>query len=124
MRYLLISAPFPTISAIMTGFMASYWHWFFGLVALGFLYDVYKRMQDFLKVRRMIEYGHGPHKVTKIFKHSMCQRHAALVAAYSMSHNQFFWYNKIFKRLGYRWYHIFPDAGLHSFKFWKGFLFR
>ena len=130
LRYLQ-AAPFPHLTsvkvsglAVATGFEAWYvltqpeiswvgWLWvgLTGLFAWGVVLcqaDAFSRYREFKRLRRLLRrYGFKP-GVFRLVAASRCQRDAALLAAREAGCRA--QARSVFRALGYRWYHILPDA--------------
>ena len=94
--------------------------WIIGLICGGIaIFDLWKRLIEFKRAFHALSNGAKIRSVARRLRHSMCQRHVAITAAWRVGQckemRQLYW------DMGYRWYHIFPDEGLHTFKFWRGF---
>ncbi len=130
LRYLQ-AAPFPHLTtvkvsglAVVTGCEAWYvltqpeiswvgWLWVVltGLFAWGVVLcqaDAFSRYREFKRLRRILRrYGFKP-GVFRLVAASRCQRDAALLAAREAGCRA--QARGVFRDLGYRWYHILPDA--------------
>ena len=98
--------------------------WF--VVVVVSLIDGYGRFQNYKQVKDLLyQYGFDK-RFLRPFISSRCQRNAVLEAARSTNHKQET--IRYFKTLGYKWYHIFPDAFvknplvLFTTIFWKRIL--
>jgi len=129
-RYLLV-APFPHLTTLkVSGLAFLSWgearvmmdqsetdFWAFGWLLLAGLFvwgvvlcqaDALSRYREFKRVKRMLaRYGFSP-RIFRLVASSRCQRDAALLAARETGCNPLA--RKIYQELGYRWYHILPDA--------------
>lgn len=130
LRYLQ-AAPFPHLTtvkvsglAVVTGCEARFvltqpemswvgWLWVVltGLFAWGVVLcqaDAFSRYREFKRLRRLLRrYGFKP-GVFRLVAASRCQRDAALLAARETGYRA--QARGVFRELGYRWYHILPDA--------------
>lgn len=129
-RYLL-AAPFPHLTSLKVSGLAllswaeachvlaqpdsswAIWIWFVltALFVWGVVLcqaDALSRFREFKRVRRMLaRYGFCP-RIFRLVASSRCQRDAALLAAREAGCRAEA--RGIFQELGYRWYHILPDA--------------
>jgi len=103
-------------------YLCSFWF----VVIVVSIVDGYGRYQNYKQVKDLFyKYGFDK-RLIRPFITSRCQRNAVLEAARSTNHK----YKTItyFKSLGYKWYHIFPDAFvknplvLFTSIFWKRIL--
>jgi hypothetical protein len=70
--------------------------------------DAFSRYREFKRLRRLLaRYGFRP-RVFQLVASSRCQRDAALLAARQAGCRA--QACRVFRELGYRWYHILPDA--------------
>ncbi|NLW80970.1 MAG: hypothetical protein GXY42_04775 [Desulfovibrionales bacterium] len=70
--------------------------------------DALSRYREFQRVRRMLSrHGFCP-RIFRLVASSRCQRDAALLAARETGCRA--QAKRVFRELGYRWYHILPDA--------------
>lgn len=130
LRYLR-AAPFPHLTtvkvtslAVITGLEAHFvltqpemswtgWAWVIltGLFAWGVVLcqaDAFSRYREFKRLRRLLlRYGFRP-GLFRLVAASRCQRDAALLAARETGCRA--QAKGLFRELGYRWYHILPDA--------------
>lgn len=129
-RYLRV-APFPHLSTVkisgltvVAGGQARFvltqpeiswaaWVWvaLTGLFAWGVVLcqaDAFSRYREFKRLRRLLlRYGFKP-ALFRLVAASRCQRDAALLAAREAGCRT--QARRVFQDLGYRWYHILPDA--------------
>lgn len=129
-RYLLV-APFPHLTTIKVSGLACVswcearfvlsqpeagwggWAWLVlaGFFAWGVLLcqaDALSRYREFKRVKRMLaRHGFSP-RIFRLVAVSRCQRDAALLAARETGCRA--QARRVFRDLGYRWYHILPDA--------------
>lgn len=129
-RYLL-AAPFPHLTTLkVTGLAFLSWgeawdmllqpdadwtRWAWLLLAMLFAWgmvlcqaDALSRYREFKRVRRMlVRYGFCP-RIFRLVASSRCQRDAALQAARETGCTSLA--RQVYQELGYRWYHILPDA--------------
>ena len=129
-RYIL-AAPFPHLTTLKVSGLAlvswgegrvvlaasdadwTSWIWFIlsGLFAWGVVLcqaDALSRYREFKRVRRMLaRYGFCP-RIFRLVASSRCQRDAALQAARETGCIPLA--RQVYLELGYRWYHILPDA--------------
>lgn len=129
-RYLR-AAPFPHLTTVkvsgltvVAGFEArmvltqpevswAAWIWvaLTGLFAWGVVLcqaDAFSRYREFKRLRRLLmRYGFKP-MLFRLVAASRCQRDAALLAAREAGYPA--QARRVFQDLGYRWYHILPDA--------------
>jgi hypothetical protein len=129
-RYFL-AAPFPHLTTVKVSSLAvvagaearliltqselSWLGWFWlvlaGLFTWGVVLcqaDALSRYREFKGVRRMLaRYGFSP-RIFRLVATSRCQRDAALLAARETGCRA--QAKRLFRELGYRWYHILPDA--------------
>ena len=105
--------------AFFTGW-SLFWYLPIITVIIAFL-DVRSRFKDFKQIRHSINEKNYMRYVKKMH-FSPCRR-AVVASAYG----DIKFINKIFHRMGYRWYHMLPDQ-LHkrvlSKAYWKSALFR
>lgn len=70
--------------------------------------DAFSRYREFKRLRRLLaRYGFRPRVFQRVAT-SRCQRDAALLAARETGYRP--QARRVFQELGYRWYHILPDA--------------
>jgi len=129
-RYLRV-APFPHLTslkisglAVAAGLEARFLHsqpgeswllWVWILLACLFAWgvvlcqaDAFSRYREFKRLRRLLmRYGFRP-GVFRLVSASRCQRDAALLAARETGCRA--QAVRVFRELGYRWYHILPDV--------------
>lgn len=129
-RYFL-AAPFPHLTTIKaSGLALASWGearvvlsrpdadwsgWLWTILAVLFAWgvilcqaDALSRYREFKRVRRMLaRHGFSP-RVFRLLAASRCQRDAALLAASEAGCRP--QARGVFRDLGYRWYHILPDA--------------
>jgi hypothetical protein len=90
---------------------ALFWLTLTGLFAWGVVLcqaDALSRYREFKRLCRLLSrYGFRP-KVFRLVASSRCQRDAALLAARQAGCRD--QARRVFRDLGYRWYHILPDA--------------
>ena len=130
LRYLR-AAPFPHLTtikvsslAVIAGVEAHFvltqpemswigWLWVVltGLFAWGVVLcqaDAFSRYREFKRLRRLLlRYGFRP-GLFRLVAASRCQRDAALLAARETGYRA--QAKRVFRELGYRWYHILPDV--------------
>lgn len=130
LRYLRV-APFPHLTTLKVSALAVVCGceaWFFleqpefswtawiwmgltGLFAWGVVLcqaDAFSRYREFKRLRRLLRrYGFKP-GIFRLVAASRCQRDAALLAARETGCRA--QASGVFRELGYRWYHILPDA--------------
>jgi len=95
-------------SAGIYGIMAAGW---LGLSGIALL-DGFSRYREYRRIKAMLtRYGWNP-RVFELVAGSRCQRDAALQAAAEAGHGHRA--KHYFRGLGYRWYHLFPDAVLKN----------
>ncbi|MEN8123927.1 MAG: hypothetical protein ABFR32_02270 [Bacteroidota bacterium] len=89
--------------------------------------DVRGRYQNYKQVKeKLYKYGYDE-RIIRLYMHSNCQRDAARVAGKDLNHKRKI--NKYFYKIGYRWYHILPDAFVNNpfiifrKQFWTKILF-
>jgi hypothetical protein len=130
LRYLRV-APFPHLTTVKVaalavvcgceawlfleqpGFSWLAWVWIVltGLFAWGVILcqaDAFSRYREFKRLRHLLRrYGFRP-GIFRLVAASRCQRDAALLAARETGCRS--QACRVFRELGYRWYHILPDA--------------
>lgn len=81
---------------------------FFGWGVILCQADAFSRFREFKRIKAIFSRrGFNP-RILKLVSTSRCQRDAALLAAKETGHRHLA--ASYFKALGYRWYHIIPDA--------------
>ena len=131
LRHYLQAAPLPHLTTLKTGGLAflswtearvlwtqpePQWAlWIWGGLSILFAWgvvlcqaDALARYQEFKRVHRMLaRFGFCP-RIIRPVSTSRCQRDAALLAAREAGYQKQALH--VFRTLGYRWYHILPDA--------------
>ena len=81
---------------------------FFGWGVILCQADAFSRFREFKRIKAIFSRkGFNP-RILKVVSTSRCQRDAALLAAKEAGFKHHA--RRYFKELGYRWYHILPDA--------------
>lgn len=87
----------------------------YGVVAAGWLglalialMDGFSRYREYRRIRAMLSRYGWNRRVFLLVAGSRCQRDAALQAALEAGHGMRA--RRLFRSMGYRWYHLFPDA--------------
>jgi len=82
-----------------------------GLAAIA-LMDGFSRYREYRRIRRMLHEKGWNRRIFLLVAGSRCQRDAALQAAREagLGHRA----KHLFRTLGYRWYHLLPDAVLRN----------
>lgn len=130
LRYLQV-APFPHLTTVKVSALAALsaceawvffeqpefswvaWVWIVltGLFGWGVVLcqaDAFSRYREFKRLRQLLRrYGFRP-GIFRLVAASRCQRDAALLAAHETGCRA--QARNVFRELGYRWYHILPDA--------------
>jgi len=70
--------------------------------------DAFSRYREFKRVRRLLARYGFRRRVFQLVASSRCQRDAALLAARETG--CLVQASRVFRELGYRWYHILPDS--------------
>jgi len=70
--------------------------------------DAFSRFREFKRIKAIFSRRGFTPRILKLVSTSRCQRDAALLAAKETGHRHLA--ATYFKKLGYRWYHIIPDA--------------
>lgn len=117
MKYLLLASPFPVLMSTLSLYVYTLGLTISLIVFIIFIFDAYKRSIDFINARKEIDrFGI---KAGRKYRFSMCQRHAFMAAC--LSKGMFKQSLELYKDMGYKFYHIFPDQGLLNLSFWKSF---
>lgn len=91
-------------TATVYGVMAAGW---LGLACIA-LMDGFSRYREYRRIKAMLTRHGWNRRVFALVAGSRCQRDAALQAAHEAGHGHRA--QRFFRALGYRWYHLFPDA--------------
>lgn len=83
----------------------------FGLAGIALL-DGFSRYREYRRIRCMLERRGWNERVFLLVAGSRCQRDAALMAAMETGLGRRA--RTLFRSLGYRWYHLFPDAVMRN----------
>ncbi|WP_027177550.1 hypothetical protein [Maridesulfovibrio bastinii] len=90
---------------------------FTGAVLLGLLCgacfsvaDIIARYREYRRIRKILRQRGFHHRVFNTVAASRCQRDAAMLAAKQTGHK--LKASEFYYKLGYRWYHLLPDAVL------------
>ena len=83
----------------------------FGLAGIALL-DGFSRYREYRRIRCMLERRGWDERVFLLVAGSRCQRDAALMAAMETGLGRRA--RALFRSLGYRWYHLFPDAVMRN----------
>lgn len=94
-------------SLVMWGFSLGW----FGLAGIALL-DGFSRYREYRRIKHMLQRRGWNERVFLLIAGSRCQRDAALQAA--METGLGCRARKLFHSLGYRWYHLFPDAVMRN----------
>lgn len=94
-------------SLVLWGFSLGW----FGLAGIALL-DGFSRFREYRRIKRMLQRRGWNKRVFLLVAGSRCQRDAALLAAMEMGLGQRA--RGLFRSLGYRWYHLFPDAVIRN----------
>jgi len=90
-------------------------------------FDAHGRFQNYKQIKDSIQEMGFDNRLIKPFTHSKCQRDAVIVAGDDLGYGDEV--RSYFSDLGYRWYHVLPDAFVENpfvlFRgmFWKRILF-
>lgn len=90
------------------------WLWgiFWMVVATFALMDGLSRYREYCRIKDMLQRKGFNRRVFLVVAGSRCQRDAAMLAARETGfHTEA---RKLFNRLGYRWYHLLPDAVMRN----------
>jgi len=91
-------------AATVYGALAAGW---LGLAGIALL-DGFSRFREYRRIKAMLARHGWNRRVFALVAGSRCQRDAALQAAHEAGHGHRA--RRFFRALGYRWYHLFPDA--------------
>jgi hypothetical protein len=98
------------------------------LVSVCAFLDARSRVQDYKRAKDLFfENRSQQTRIARLFIHSKCQREAALVAARDLGMEA--QVGATYAAMGYRWYHILPDAALRrpglflTWAYWRKTLF-
>lgn len=100
--------PTGTPWSIVLGVMALGWA---GLAGIA-LMDAFSRYREYRRIKRMLANRGWDRRIFLLVAGSRCQRDAALQAARETGLGCRA--RRLFRALGYRWYHLFPDAVLKN----------
>lgn len=90
------------------GLMAAGWFALGGIALL----DGFSRYREYRRIKRMLSSRGWNRRVFLLVAGSRCQRDAALLAAHETGLGRRA--RGLFRALGYRWYHLLPDAVLRN----------
>ena len=96
------------IAAVGLGVMACGWA---GLAGIA-LADGYSRWREYGRVRRLLSRHGFRTRILRAVSSSRCQRDMALAAAGAVGRRHCA--RRFFRSLGYRWYHLLPDAVMRN----------
>ncbi len=95
-------------AAALCGTIAAGW---FGLALIALL-DGFSRHREYRRIKAMLLRHGWNSRVFTLVAGSRCQRDAALQAAHEAGHGPRA--RRLFRALGYRWYHLLPDPVLQN----------